>query len=358
MRILLLNMENGWRGGERQTLLSAQAFRDKGHDVAIVARQGGDLANAARVQDLCVLEAGSVMQLCRLLWNKRGAFDVFHAQTANTLTWLALLKPMLKGIVVFTRRTAFAVSRRSAMTAWKWRRADVLVAITRAAAAEPMRLGVRVDHIISSAVQHHAVRPDDIARLRAELVPHGLRVVATVAALTREKDPLTLIRAVHQLRQTYKDFIFLHFGSMGPLESEARQLVQQLGLEKVYIFTGFRPDIIECYGLMDVFTLSSSAEALGTSVLDAYLYNVPVAGTDAGGLAEILADGRGLASPVGDSAALAQNIARLLDDPALRRSLTEHASRYVHEEHAPDRMADRYLSAYDKGLSLAGRHPE
>src|SRR5690606_31123454 len=111
------------------------------------------------------------------------------------------------------------------------------------------------------------------------------------AALTAEKDPCTLIRAVHRLRQLRSDFVFLHLGAGGGTETEARELVRELGLENIYVFGGFQSGIDDLYRLMDVFVLSSRDEALGTSVLDAFLYSVPVVATNAGGLAEILADG-------------------------------------------------------------------
>src|SRR5690606_36657582 len=121
----------------------------------------------------------------------------------------------------------------------------------------------------------------------------------TAAALTAEKDPCTLIRAVHVLRQSRDDFVFLHLGAGGDVEAEARALVKELGLTDHYIFAGFQNGIDDLYRLMDVFVLSSRHEALGTSVLDAFLYPVPVVATDARGLKESLADGRGLLCPVG-----------------------------------------------------------
>ena len=35
MRILHLNLEKGWRGGERQTLLTLRGLRAGGHEVAL-----------------------------------------------------------------------------------------------------------------------------------------------------------------------------------------------------------------------------------------------------------------------------------------------------------------------------------
>lgn len=351
MRILMLNFEKGWRGGERQTLLTMQEMRQAGHDVALLARRDARLARAALKEGFVVYEEGSVAGLCRCLLRHRARYDVFHAQTANTVTWLAILKPLLKGITVFTRRTAFPVTRRPALTAWKWKRIDLFVAVIGAAGDEPRRLGVQVDHVIPSAVEYHDADPEAVGALRRQYVPSGHRVIATAAALTREKDPLTLIDAVHHLRQWHEDFVFLHFGAMGAMEAPARQRVQELGLQNHYIFAGFHANITDCYRLMDVFALSSLHEGVGGVVLDAFLYDVPVVSTSAGGLAQVLADGRGILCEPGDSLCLAQGMRRLLNDPALRDEMIGRARDYVQHEHNVRGMAQRYLDAYAKALA-------
>ena len=354
MRILMLNFEKGWRGGERQTLLTMQEFRKAGHEVALLARRNGKLAPAALQAGFLVYPESSVAGLCRCLLRHRSAYDVFHAQTANTVTWLAILKPLLNGITVFTRRTAFPVTRRPALTAWKWKQIDVLVAVIQAAAAEPHRLGVPVHHVIPSAVIYNA--PDEVAidALRKQYSLDGRRVIATAAAFTVEKDPLTLVQAVYHLRQQRDDFVFLHFGESGPLQASARQRVHELGLQDYYIFAGFHENIADAYRLMDIFVITSRHEAVGGVVLDAFLYGVPVVSTAAGGLEEVVGHGRGILCPVGDSECLAQGMLRLLDSPALREEAVHRARDYVRREHDVQRMAQRYLDAYAQALERQG----
>jgi len=346
MNILQLNFERGWRGGERQTLLCMEQFRAAGHEVALLARRGGELALRARAAGFVVHEFGNAMGVAAFLLRKRSAYDILHAQTANMLTWLALLKPYLSAPVVFTRRTAFPVpAKREARTAWKWRKVDLMVAISQAAAQEPERLGVSTQ-VIPSAIQPRPLDADHLQSFSQAWNLRGRLVLATAAAMTKEKDPCTLIRAVHELSQRRDDFVFLHLGAGGDSESQARSLVRELGLEEQYLFTGFQEGIEDLYRLMDGFVLSSRHEALGTSVLDAFQYGVPVVATDTGGLSEILADGRGLLCPVGDHAAMAMAMDRVLSDRVMRASMIEAARDYVRQEHDAVVMGARYLDAY------------
>lgn len=348
MRILQLNIERGWRGGERQTLLCMQQFRQAGHTVELVARRGEALAKAAVAEGFTVHEVGGTGGLLSFLLRHGRRFNVLHAQTANTLTWLAVLKVCLRRPVVFTRRTAFTVPpKRLRKTLWKWRQADAFVAISAAAAAQPRSLGLAVTLIPSAVVQ----RPVDLQHARAfaqTQALHGKRVIATAAAMSREKDPCTLIRAIDILRRTRDDFVFLHLGAGGDVQAQAHSLVQELGLAQHYVFAGFQEQVEDLYRLMDVFVLSSREEALGSSVLDAFLYGVPVVATDAGGLPELLADGRGLLCKVGEAQGLAAAIARALDDAELCKDMTARAQAYVLREHDAAGMAQRYLDVYER----------
>ncbi|CAM5476151.1 glycosyltransferase family 4 protein [Eoetvoesiella caeni] len=355
MRILQLNIERGWRGGERQTLLCMQQFRQAGHKVELVARRAEALAAAAAAEGFKVHQVSGAGGLLFFLLRQGRRFSVLHAQTANTLTWLAVLKILLRRPVVFTRRTAFAVpAERLRKTLWKWRQADAFVAISEASAALPRSLGLAAT-IIPSAV---VLQPVDLQHARAFAQTHALRgkrLIATAAAMTREKDPCTLIRAIDILRRTRSDFIFLHLGAGGDAQTQAHQLVQELDLAQHYIFAGFQERVEDLYRLMDAFILSSREEALGSSVLDAFLYGVPVVATDAGGLPELLADGRGLLCKVGDAQGLAQAMARVLDDAALCKDMTAKAQAYVLSEHDPARMAQRYLDVYARLIGEMSR---
>ncbi|HRL22345.1 MAG TPA: glycosyltransferase family 4 protein [Alcaligenes sp.] len=367
MRILQLNFERGWRGGERQTLLTLQHLQEAGHQVSLLARRGEELARRARAAGLTVIDCASAPAAFGYLLRHGRGFDILHAQTASCMSWLAMLHGWLRGRVVFTRRTAFAVdkqrheqavggplSTKERRTRWKWRRADQFAAISQAAAAEPRRLGLAVQ-VIPSAIQPLPPDPDYVAALRSRWNPQGLRVLGTTAALTAEKDPLTLIRAVHVLAQRRQDFVFLHFGAEGSETSAAQELVARLGLESRYVLAGFESRPEQVFRMLDGFVLSSRHEALGSSVLDAFVYGVPVVATMAGGLPELLGQGRGQLCAVGDAQALAQAMESLLDQPDAVRQHAEQARRWALQEHSPATMVQRYLRLYGQ-LLQARRH--
>ncbi len=348
MNILQLNVEKGWRGGERQTLYCMEAFRDRGATVELVARAGQPLAQRAQDEGFVVHPVRNVVDQLRFLTTQARRFDIVHAQTANTVTWAVLSKWAHRRPIVFSRRTSFPVKAGDEWkTGFKWRRVDQVVAISEMAATEPRRLGIE-PIIIRSAVKEQPIDPVRNQALVQRLGLAGKRIIATSAALIADKDPETLIRAIAALARRRDDFVFVHFGAGGNREDQARALIAELGLQDVYLLAGFCSGVESYYALMDVFVMASCEEALGSSVFDAFLQRVPVVSTDAGGLRESLADGRGLLSAVGDATTMAAHIERVLDDRTLADELTARAFDYVHREHDVDVMGGRYLDCFSR----------
>lgn len=352
MRVLQVNTERGWRGGERQTFLTALALRDMGCDVEVLCRKGEPLARHASDAGLVVHPVGTRQGVWGWLCLHGQDYGVIHVQTANALTWVVLSRWMHRTPIVFTRRTSFAVTALWS-TGWKWRRVAALAAISEAAAEAPRRLGLK-PVIIRSAVPP---LPRDDQRVRDYLARHhlaGKMLVGTSAALSPEKGALTLVRVASKVCENRPDVVFLHWGSAGHHSELVRQEIDKLGMAEQYRLMGFEADVQALYPMLSVFVMASRQEALGSSVLDAMLARVPVVSTDAGGLKETLADGRGLLSPVDDVNVMAANVLVALSGNADVQTMVLRAHEYVVREHGVDDMARRYLALYRTCTERAG----
>lgn len=355
MRIAYLNFEKGWRGGERQTLLMAHGMAERGHQVSVLVRAGEPLSQRLDSGKVRIIPARNRLHLLYCLFRYRKYFDLWHAQTANTLTVLSLMRPFIHGVIAFTRRTAFPLYRggfkwlQRWKTRRKWQQVQAFAAVCEAAAEVPRYLGFE-PAIIPSAFEYIEADPQRLQALQAQLPKSG-PVLGTCAALSREKDPLTLIRAVALLREKFPNLIFLHFGADGDQADEARQLVKELGLEGVYRFMGFNPHIEDVYRVLDVFVLSSQMEALGGSLLEAFMYSVPAVATAAGGLPDVVTPDRGWLCPVGDAQAIAAACEKILTQPDLAQEKVQTAYRWVREEHGITLMLDRYEQFYMQHVS-------
>ena len=350
LRILQINTERGWRGGERQTLLTAVGLRERGHDVELLLRQGSVLIERAQALGLVVhTAAGGFSFGCWLaLHGKR--FDVLHAQTAKVVAWAEATAALHGRPVVFSRRTNFPIKAGGWLTRLKWRRVAQLVAISEAAAQAPRSFGVSTQ-VIPSAVLPITADATRIQQLLAHSALAGRRLVGTAAALSVEKDPVTLIRAAAKVCEQFKDVVFVHWGAAGTASQDAQQAIEELGLQQRYLLLGFEQDVEQLFTALSVFVMASRFEALGSSVLDAMLQNVPVVSTDAGGLKETVCAGRGLVCAPGDVATMAAHISVMLAQPEQAQAMAKVAYAAVRTEYAVDSMVERYIDVYREALN-------
>jgi glycosyltransferase involved in cell wall biosynthesis len=355
MRILHVNNEKTWRGGERQTLITAQEQRKRGVDSWIACREESPLQEYARknevpVVPLPVSALGALMKLAGVAKQ----FDLLHCHTgrAHSLGILAVLAKSRP--LVISRRVDF-LSSNNWFSRFKYRRADRTVCVSRFIAEHLRNWGVPHDRlrIIYEAVPDEGFLPGEESReeLRRKTgLPLDSKIVGNIAALAPHKDQATLLRAAAIVARERNDVTFLVIGE-GELRDDLLQLRAGLKLEPVLCFTGFIPQAQRLLKAFDLFAMSSAMEGLGTSVLDANVAGVPVVATAAGGLPEIVNDNEtGLLVPVGDSEALARGILRLLDDRALAMRLASSAQERTLREFSPSRMAEKYVEVYQEIL--------
>lgn len=350
MQILQLNLEKGWRGGERQTLFTALAQRALGHEVELVARRDSELAIHALKEGFKVHYARQAVSLTAWLSLHGKRYDVIHAQTAGAVTGAILAKPVHRRLVVFTRRTSFPITSGAAFTRFKWKQVDQLVAISQAAALEPRRFGIE-PVIIPSAIGPIPANPQRVADFLRDNHLLGKRLIGTCAALTSEKDPLTLIRAAALVCAQFPDVVFVHWGGPGTASEEAASLIAKLKLQERYLLLGFQNNPEQLFPALSVFVLPSRAEALGSSILDAMMQKIPVVGTRTGGIQELLADGRGILTPVGDAESMAQHLESVLSHPDAAHQMALLAQQHVLSEHDVTQMAQKYLTLYARLLN-------
>ena len=360
MRILHIDTERGWRGGERQVLWLAQSLERRGHPSIVAARPDEPLSRRAREAGLEVApssprfeaDPAAVLGLRQRLRQSR--IDIVHAHTGHAVGLGALATLGAPAKLVVSRRVDFPL-RRNLGTRWKYGRAAAIIAISRAVAEVLARSGVareRITVIPDGVDVHRVVAPAAPETLSSLGVPPGAPLVVQVAQLVPHKDPLNFVRAIAAARDRVPSLQALLVGD-GPLRSEIADAVHALRLEGVLHATGYRQDADALLAAADVVVLSSREEGMGSVLLDALFLGKPVAATRAGGIPEVIThDVTGLLSPVSDSAALGAHIATLLGDRPLAARLAA-AARARAEDFSIERLTDRTMAVYERVLSGA-----
>src|SRR5205823_6228333 len=101
----------------------------------------------------------------------------------------------------------------------------------------------------------------------------------------------------------------------GPDRVVAEGAARELGLQEKVFFLGKIDAVAPLLAGADLFLLTSNSESFGLSALEALASGVPVIGSDAGGLPEVVRDGEtGILCPVADVPAMAAAAIELLTD--------------------------------------------
>ena len=348
MKILEVNTEKIWRGGERQTYYNIKGFLNLGVETTLLTLKGTPLAQ--RVSDLGVniIEVKNNLDAYIYLCSKGKEYDVIHAQTAKAQSLAVFSKPFHNRPVVYTRRVAFAP--KGILSKLKYKNTDKIVAVTDAVRKILERqFQLKGIIVIPDAVEPKKLNVDRAKKIRQKYMKK--KIIATTSALTPEKDPVTMVKAIKELTSLRNDFVFLHFGD-GPLKESVEELIQKLGIEDFYKIMGFVEDVEDFFAIFDVFVMSSKSEGSGSSVLDAFVYKVPVVSTDADGLKELIGD-CGLLCKAGDYKCLATSINRILNDSNLRNSLIEKAFQKAISDHSIDKVAKEYVKIFKFQLHTA-----
>jgi glycosyltransferase involved in cell wall biosynthesis len=339
-----------WRGGQNQVLLTATGMARRGHDVVVACQRGGRLEERARAAGLDVRGLPFRGDLSpSAAWGLRRIVRETRAQAVQAHDPHALGAVMLAAgaaPVVATRRVDFAL--KGWPSRWKYRGARRVVAVSRAVAEVLARSGLAPAalRVVYEGVPDRPAQPGGREALAALGLPADALVVGTVAALTDHKDHATLIRAAGQVVASIPAARFVIVGE-GELEGRLRTQAQELGLGDRIVFAGFRDDVDRLLPAFDVFCLSSHQEGLGTSILDAMCFGVPVVATSAGGIPEAVSDGlTGRIVPPRHPDALAAALVDVLEDAGRRRALGVAGRRRFHEHFTADRMVDATLEVY------------
>ncbi|GGI55205.1 glycosyltransferase [Oxalicibacterium solurbis] len=363
MKILHVEAGKFYYGGARQVAYIIEGLAARGVQNVLACPIDADIAsavgNAAKVCELRMggdADVGMAWRLAQLIRAEQP--DIVHLHSRRGAdTWGGLAARWTGTPCVLSRRVDNPEARWQ--VALKYRLYDYVITISEGIRRVLLDEGLAPQKVtcVRSAVDAqpylHAV--DRAAFMHEFGLPPQAIVVGMVAQLIPRKGHRYLIEAVAVLREHYPDLRVLFFGR-GPLQSELENEIAQAGLADVIRLAGFRNDLPQWLGGLDILAHPADMEGLGVSLLQASAAGVPIITSRAGGLPEAVADNvSGLLIPPGDVAALTQSLRRLLDDAGLRRQMGEAGRARILAEFSIDAMVEGNLAVYRQVLAKRGR---
>lgn len=338
MKIVHVNLARGFRGGERQTVTLIQALGEQYPDLQqiLVCRADSPMREMLHNHPVSFVSAEKQWQGHRAVAHA----DCIHAHEAKAVHWAWLHHLWWQTPYVLTRRVDFPLKNHF-LGAKTYGSAHTVVAISQTV-REKMLAFSRNVKIISDAYSKLPEKNQTIELLKEKFAKKF--VIGNVAALVKEKGQGDLLAVARQFHTQHPDCAFIFLGK-GEDEAFFRQ--QSADLPNVH-WLGFQSDVGSYLKMMDLFVFPSHTEGLGSALLDAMVYDVPIVASRVGGIPDIIQhENNGLLFKVGNVAALTQQIERMLREPDFRQHCAVQAKTRLHS-FSPEKMAQQYYEIYQQ----------
>jgi glycosyltransferase involved in cell wall biosynthesis len=354
MRVLFVDLEREWRGGQSQALLTLRGLLQRGHEVELLAAKDSPLAIRAGEAGIAVhqvarfgLRAWAAAAMRGLLRRRR--FDLAHLNEPHALSaaWLAGAHKKLP--LLLSRRIGFPL-RKSWVSRERYRVVNRFVANSQNVAQSLIDSEIAAERIsiVNEGVEIHPLPSADQrsnARKRWGVQDHEF-LFGCVSVFVPEKGQRHLIEALPRVRMLHPEARLLLAGD-GACRRELQMLATQLGLSEAVLFPGFMTNVEEAYAALDAFAFPSEFEGLGTALQAAMAAGLPCISTKRGALGEVVDQERTALVVEPDGKEISVAMLRLLNDDALRKKLGEAGRREVEERFSGRRMVENTLRVYE-----------
>jgi glycosyltransferase involved in cell wall biosynthesis len=365
MKILHTEASKGWGGQEIRILDEAEGLRARGHDVQLATPLEAAIFEAAKRRAIPVhaialdrRRLGSLRALRALIREFEPDVIVSHSSSDSWLVAAATRFLSRRPAIVRLRHISGAVAR-GPLNRWLYGQVPARVVTTGVAINNMLieRLSLDPAHVVAipTGTDLDRLKPGDRVAARAALgLPMEAKLIGIVATLRSWKGHRFLVAAMTDPRLAGVRLVLV---GDGPQEPALRAQITELGLGERVTLAGRQEDVRPWLHALDVFVLpSTDNEGLPQALMQAMACALPVVTTAAGAIPELVRGGEnGLVVPAGNPAALAEAIARLLDDRALAGRLAAAGRREVEQKHTKAAMLDAMEEVFRATIAKQSR---
>jgi len=361
MRVLFVDLEREWRGGQSQALLTLRGLRECELQVELVAARHSPLAMRSLEVGITVHE---VARLGLRLWageeisrlTPRNAFDLVHLNEPHALTAAWLARAHKKLPLLLSRRIGFRL-KQSWISRARYGAVERFIANSKNVAQSLIDSGIAAERIsiVNEGVEIRP-RPSPEQRSAARRrwgVQDQDFLFGCASVFVPEKGQRHLVEALAIVRTTHPEARLLLAGD-GRTRSQVEALAKQLGQQDAMLFPGFVNDVGRVYDALDAFVFPSELEGLGTALQAAMGAGLPSVSTKRGALAEVVEHERTALVAEPNREEFAAAMLRLMVDADLRSRLSEAGRRDVQKRFSAQLMVGNTIGVYEDVLKERG----
>jgi glycosyltransferase involved in cell wall biosynthesis len=295
--------------------------------------------------------------------------DVIHAQHPNLLGWEAKKWAKKKGVpLIFTWHTLYDKYAHftpliPTVIAAKWaignavkfaNNADCIVTPTNSVKEIIRQWGVKNKNVIAipTGIDESLFENADGKQIRLKYaIGDDEILLVLVTRFTKEKNVEFLFRSVDKAIRANSKIKFLACGE-GDLTERLKTFIRKQALEDRIMFAGFVPNDVKknFYAAGDIFVFASTSETQGMIVSEAMFMGLPVVAVKATGTSDLVANQISGLLVEEDEEKFANAIVKLANDVKLRKTLSQNALQFAHENYTSVVCTNKLLEVYRKAI--------
>lgn len=339
-RVALVCFSHSLGGLELSTIRIAQAMEKKGVSTVVIVPRSSPLEQRAREANLHVAtitlhwkygDIPAALHLARLLRDQQIDLVLLMQSSDIHLAAIAsLITPRVK--LVFYQQMNSRYNKRDFIHSWVYSKLSLWISLTQSMKEDVLsytRVPREKVKVVPLGTDLRQFDPSHYNKDEARSffgLPHNGYTIGVLGRLDKLKGQHILLRAVPEVVRQHPDVMFLIAGDETAGEHGYKEylmgLCRRLNIERYIKYIPFTDDVPRLMAALDVFVLPSFSETFGLVVVEAMAMERPIIATNAGGLPEIITNGKtGLLIKPHDATAVAWAIHRILSDSALRLSL-------------------------------------
>ena len=224
--------------------------------------------------------------------------------------------------------------------------ADRVVSVSNGLRAHAHQLSPQVPiEVITNAI--------DLSQYRPPLEPARSEVVRLiyVGRLVASKSPHVLLEALALLPPLVEQPFQLELVGEGDQRPQLENLISRHNLAKQVVFSGWveREKLLPRYHQADIFVTATTWEGMPNTVLEAMATGLPIVGTRAPGLDQLVREGyNGYLVPLGNAAVLADRLARLINNRAERDRMGRESRKRAESQFSWPYITAQYVAIYEQ----------
>jgi len=354
MKIIHIEAGKNLYGGAKQVLYLMEGLQKRGVSNILITPKNSaiskftsDFAKIYEINFLGDLDITFPFVLNRII--KKECPDIIHVHSRKGVDfWGGIVAKINKLPSLCTRRVDNPEIKLIAR--FKYRFYDYIVSISDGIKQVVAKTGIDISKLKTI---RSALNPDPYRKpLPRELflkefgIPEDAITIGVIAQLIERKGHRYLIKIMPEIVKRFPNIRVIFFGK-GALEKDFRKMISEISVENYFIFAGFRNDLENWIGLLDVVVHPADMEGLGVSLIQASAAGVPIIASKVGGIPEIVRDGlNGFLIEKANLSQLLQKLLIILNDHNLRKSMGANGMKIVDDEFSVYSMVEEYYKLY------------